>query len=254
MTTFASPIKRVPLSECTTGVITLQGVEEQSAKIVVERLMKHYRLKTETELAALLGVSKGLPSVWKTRNSVPYKTILSKCKDVDLNWLFWGTPCSEVKSGNAPLLEEGVREPRSDYAGRRLRTPVIRLRRGKLSEPWLSSEPIPAEVVEWHGSENLFFAEVFGRSGEKHYMLVRKYPEPIALRELQANGELESGEYFASFDSTVHRLHITEIAGGILYRHVDQIFDAQTVPWEQADITIHAKVLPLPPSISFTKK
>lgn len=59
-----------------------------SAEIIVSRLKKALNVKTDAELAELLGVRSNTVAGWKKRNSIPFETILEKCPSVSLDWLF----------------------------------------------------------------------------------------------------------------------------------------------------------------------
>jgi hypothetical protein len=62
------------------------------AKRIIERLKEHYQIMEDTELSEFLGIHRQNVYNWKKRNTVDLKVILAKCRDVDLNWLFRGTP------------------------------------------------------------------------------------------------------------------------------------------------------------------
>ena len=57
---------------------------------VLNRLKNKLGIKSDTELSNYLGVTQSLISAWKNRNSIDIDLIITKCKDVDLNWLLLG--------------------------------------------------------------------------------------------------------------------------------------------------------------------
>lgn len=57
---------------------------------VIERLRTAFSAHTDTELATALGVSKATLSNWKSRNSLDLKLVFSKCKHLNLDWVFAG--------------------------------------------------------------------------------------------------------------------------------------------------------------------
>lgn len=63
----------------------------QSAKGVIKRLKEFLKIKTDLELATILGVKPNTISSWKKRNSLQFETIidLSKKNKIDLNELFY---------------------------------------------------------------------------------------------------------------------------------------------------------------------
>lgn len=63
----------------------------QSAKGVIRRLKEFLKIKTDLELATILGVKPNTISSWKKRNSLQFETIIELCKksNIDLNELFY---------------------------------------------------------------------------------------------------------------------------------------------------------------------
>lgn len=58
-----------------------------NTKSIIEKLKKHYNIQKEVELAHFLGIKQSTLATWKVRDNINFKTILSKCIDIDLNWL-----------------------------------------------------------------------------------------------------------------------------------------------------------------------
>ena len=67
-------------------------MQENNIQIVdvLYKIKKHYSLKSDKDLADFLGVAQPTISGWRTRNTIDFETISSKCKDVSLDWLFRG--------------------------------------------------------------------------------------------------------------------------------------------------------------------
>ncbi|MDX2284667.1 MAG: helix-turn-helix domain-containing protein [Bacteroidia bacterium] len=59
---------------------------------IIEKLKDHYAFDSDTQLSNYLGVAQNTLSGWKRRNSADLELIISKCADVDLNWLFRDAP------------------------------------------------------------------------------------------------------------------------------------------------------------------
>ncbi len=57
---------------------------------ILGRLKVALNATTDTELAEALGVRQNTISTWKTRGSLDFPLIISKCDNIDLNWLFTG--------------------------------------------------------------------------------------------------------------------------------------------------------------------
>lgn len=55
---------------------------------ILDKVKAFYNLKGNKELADFLGVNKQTISNWYSRKTLDYDIILSKCKDIDLHWLF----------------------------------------------------------------------------------------------------------------------------------------------------------------------
>lgn len=61
-----------------------------NATIFLERLKSELHIQRDLELASYLGVKHNTISGWKSRNSVDYDLILSKCDNLDWNYLLLG--------------------------------------------------------------------------------------------------------------------------------------------------------------------
>lgn len=81
-----------------------------SAAEIVKRAKLEKNFKTDSELAAFLGISRSTLSNWIARNSIDFPLVLGKLKDVDYNWLLTGkgTPVPRSKSCNSELVQGEV--------------------------------------------------------------------------------------------------------------------------------------------------
>lgn len=57
---------------------------------IVKRAKMAMGFKTDTELAAFLGISRSTLCNWSVRNSIDFPLLLEKLKEVDYNWLLTG--------------------------------------------------------------------------------------------------------------------------------------------------------------------
>ena len=76
---------------------------------IVKRAKIAMGFKTDTELAAFLGISRSTLCNWSVRNSIDFPLLLEKLKEVDYNWLLTGkgTPMRHEKyCENAPVKGE----------------------------------------------------------------------------------------------------------------------------------------------------
>lgn len=73
----------------------MQEKESQNAIIILDRLKEAYNITTDTELASFLGVKQNTVASWRSRNTVDYSLIISKCDNISLDWLFTGKGAKE---------------------------------------------------------------------------------------------------------------------------------------------------------------
>lgn len=59
---------------------------------ITERLKDKLKLKTDKELYEIMGVSQGVFSNWKTRNTIPYQEITTICfsKNINMKYILTG--------------------------------------------------------------------------------------------------------------------------------------------------------------------
>lgn len=59
-------------------------------KNIISRLKSALQIDTDMKLAEFLDVKQNTISIWKSRKTLNYPLIISKCDNIDLNWLFTG--------------------------------------------------------------------------------------------------------------------------------------------------------------------
>ena len=57
---------------------------------IIREIKLHLGFKNDTELADFLGIKQNTLSTWKSRNTMDYDLIISKCDFIDANWLLTG--------------------------------------------------------------------------------------------------------------------------------------------------------------------
>jgi hypothetical protein len=57
---------------------------------IINEIKSHYNIKTDSELASFLGVSQPTISAWRKRNTIDYELIITKCNDINPEWLITG--------------------------------------------------------------------------------------------------------------------------------------------------------------------
>lgn len=75
---------------------------------ILDRIKLYYNMKNDADLARFLDISHATLSNWKTRDSIDYDLVFSKCEHVDLNWLLAGKD-SILKKG-IPLSEPAPKQ------------------------------------------------------------------------------------------------------------------------------------------------
>lgn len=58
--------------------------------LILNLIKLHYKFKTDTDFAKFLGVTPQVLQNWKTRNTLDYDLLYTKCVDIDGNWLLTG--------------------------------------------------------------------------------------------------------------------------------------------------------------------
>jgi len=58
---------------------------------IIDRLKSYFQVNNDYQLAYKLGVKQNTISGWKKRDTLDHALIISKCKDINLNWVFLGT-------------------------------------------------------------------------------------------------------------------------------------------------------------------
>lgn len=83
-------------------------MQDKSSRIAnyIERLKMYFGVKTARQVAERLGVSEQTISTWKSRGSIDYELIFSKCKDLDLNWFIRGEEDSQGKSTEQSIIKQ----------------------------------------------------------------------------------------------------------------------------------------------------
>jgi len=94
------------------------------AAAVIDRMKMAVRVKTDTELATKIGVSKTTVASWRSRNSIPLFECVGVAEDaqVSLDWLIFGTLTHDTMFG----FESAKGEPGIDFD---LLTAVLRERK-----------------------------------------------------------------------------------------------------------------------------
>lgn len=57
---------------------------------IINEIKSHLNIKTDSDFADFLGVKQPTIASWRKRNSLDYDLIISKCNNIDANWLITG--------------------------------------------------------------------------------------------------------------------------------------------------------------------
>ena len=70
----------------------MQGNNSLNANLIITRLKKSLKIKTDIELSQFLTIKPNTISTWKKRNSVDFNSIIAICElyEIDLNYLLLG--------------------------------------------------------------------------------------------------------------------------------------------------------------------
>lgn len=64
--------------------------KSHNVNIMVKRLKRHLKIKSDYELSTYLGLSRNTISMWKQRKSFDYDLIMAKCPDISIDYLLTG--------------------------------------------------------------------------------------------------------------------------------------------------------------------
>lgn len=70
----------------------MENSDKQNANSVIFKLKNFYKLESDIDLAAKLGISNATISNWKARDTLNIRLIIEKAGEIDLNWLFRDEP------------------------------------------------------------------------------------------------------------------------------------------------------------------
>jgi hypothetical protein len=81
--------------------------------LILKDIKKHLGLKKDTEFADYLGIKQSNLSLWYKRGTINYDLIISKCKDIDANWLLTGKG-QMIKENKNECLKSDTTEFKED--------------------------------------------------------------------------------------------------------------------------------------------
>ena len=73
---------------------------------IIREIKLYLGVKNDTELADFLGIKQNTLSTWKSRNTMDYDLVISKCDFIDANWLLTGEGEMLKSDNNTPIVAE----------------------------------------------------------------------------------------------------------------------------------------------------
>ena len=73
---------------------------------IINQIKLHLGIKTDSEFAEFLGVKQPTISTWRKRNTIDYDLIITKCNNIDANWLLTGEGEMLKSDNNTPAVAE----------------------------------------------------------------------------------------------------------------------------------------------------
>ncbi|CAI9674002.1 MULTISPECIES: LexA family transcriptional regulator [Elizabethkingia] len=58
--------------------------------LILNNIKSHLGFKTDSDFADFLGIKQNTLSNWKSRNTIDYELIITKCDEINANWLLTG--------------------------------------------------------------------------------------------------------------------------------------------------------------------
>lgn len=86
----------------------MQENNSLNARLIIKRLKKRLKIKTDIELSSILNIKPNTISTWKKRNSLDFSSIITICDlyEIDLNEIFLGK--EELKRDTAENKENTI--------------------------------------------------------------------------------------------------------------------------------------------------
>lgn len=237
----------------------MQEINTQNVKFLLNRLKSALNLTTDVELSSFLGISTQGISSWRSRNTIDYDLIFTKCGHLDLNWLIRGVPDPQnendkFKNDEAPL-DKSVRpqlRPQSDFND----TPLGEKKRLRDTEgQYLTGDKSimnPGIGIPYYDTLPASAGDIYSflnQAKPTSFIDLPQLTDCVAVLPVYGSsmkGVIEPGDLIAikevktrdEFDPCVPYMVITEEHRMVKYLRVDE--NDQMVIW--AESTNHAKI------------
>ena len=88
--------------------------EKIDKTLILNRIKSYYNFRHKSQLARFLGIETNTISNWYTRNMINYELVLTKCEELNPNWIINGTgrPTKDYDNleENSPSIIEEIGE------------------------------------------------------------------------------------------------------------------------------------------------
>lgn len=81
---------------------------------IINKLKEYLNFKTDTEFAKFLGIKQNTVSSWRSRDTIDYELIISKCDTISAEWLLTGKGDMLKKEGITQETRKNEVIPRAD--------------------------------------------------------------------------------------------------------------------------------------------
>ena len=124
----------------------------QNVGDILDRVKIAYGIKTDAGLARFLEISVSTPSNWRSRDSLDFKLIFTKCRDLNFNWL--------IKGEGEPRIEEKNEQPvLAEAPG------IYPINGSRVDNEDLTIVPVYSDVLSAGAGADAASAEIVGTMG-----------------------------------------------------------------------------------------
>lgn len=120
--------------------------------LVLRKIQDHYNFKKDGDFASFLGINQSTLSNWHSRGTMDYEKIISKCEEIDANWLLTG----EGKMIKDIPIDTSLENDKKENIPDEKREGYITLRNNKEVKSLLDKIEGLEKIIEIKDKENEF--------------------------------------------------------------------------------------------------
>lgn len=122
---------------------------------IIDAIKVYLKFNTDTELADFLGVKQPTISSWRSRNTLDYDLIITKCNDIDANFLMTGEgSLLKTKSNDSLTLFSGKEKGKG-----RGKKPNVKISSPFIEDPLFGIPLIPIDAMAGFGTGEMTVME-----------------------------------------------------------------------------------------------